>query len=143
MQIISGSCELYCLEHGIQLDDQMSSSRTLWELVMAALTHPAVRVVQGNLPRTVFMEFMPVAFGMYIRMSKLCTLLSDRIDQQYRVPIFKQCHWNGKLTQTLSTCTFLCVVDIPFGNAASNETHTDLFCVVIITDIVSKSLLKA
>ena len=65
------------------------------------------------------MEFVPVVFGMYIRISKLCTLLCDRIDQQFRVPIFKQCRWNVELTQTLSTCTFLCVVDIPFGNATS------------------------
>jgi len=64
-------------------------------------------------------EFVPVVFGMYIRISKLCTLLCDRIDQQFRVPIFKQCRWNVELTQTLSTCTFLCVVDIPFGNATS------------------------
>ena len=82
MQIISGCCELYCLEHSIQLDDQLSSSRTLWELVMSALTHPAVRVVQGNLPRAGFcVEFMPVVFGTYIRISKLCTLLRNRIDQ--------------------------------------------------------------
>ena len=54
MQIISGCCELYWLEHSIQLDDQTSSSRKLWELVMSALTHPAVRVLQGNLSRAGF-----------------------------------------------------------------------------------------
>jgi len=43
---------------------------------MSALTHSTVRVVQGNLSRAGFMEFVPVVFGMYIRISKLCSLLS-------------------------------------------------------------------
>ena len=97
----------------------------------SALTHPAVRVVQRNLPRAGSMELVPIVFGMYIRISKLCTLRSVSIDQELRVLIFKQCHWNAELTQALSTCTFLCIVEIPFGNAALNETHTGLFSVVI------------
>jgi len=127
VQIISACCELYCLEHNIQLADQMSSSRTLWGLVMSALTHPAVRLVQGN----GFMEFVPIVLGMYIRISELCTFISDRIDQKFNVLILKQCHWNVELTQALSTCPFLCNVDTPFGNATSNETHRGLFFVVI------------
>jgi len=31
----------------------------------------------------------------------------------------------------LSTCTFLCIVDTPFGFATSNESHRGLFFVVI------------
>jgi uncharacterized protein YggT (Ycf19 family) len=123
VQIIGACCELYCLEYSIQLDDQMSSSRTLWELVMSVLTHPAARLVQENLPSAGFMEFAPIVFGMYIRICKLCTFISDRIDQQLNVLIFKQCHWNAVLTQALSTCMFLCVVNMPFGNATSNETR--------------------
>jgi uncharacterized protein YggT (Ycf19 family) len=56
----------WMLEHNIQLDGQMFSSRTLWELVMSALTHPAMRLVQGNLPRAGFMDFVPIVSGVYI-----------------------------------------------------------------------------
>jgi len=76
-------------------------------------------------------EFVPVVFGMYLRISKLCTLLCDRIDQKFRVLIFKRCHWNVELIEALSTCMFICVVDMPFGNATSNETHVGLFSVII------------
>jgi len=48
-----------------------------------------------------------------------------------RVPFFKWCRWNVELTQTLGTCTSLCVLDIPFGNSTSNETQTGLFSVII------------
>jgi len=98
---------------------------------MQALTHPAVRLVQGNLPRADFMEFVPIVFGMYIRICKLRTFINDRIDKQFKVPIFKQCYLNVELTQALSTCTFICVVDMLFGNATSNETQGCLFTVVI------------
>jgi hypothetical protein len=81
------------------------------------------------------MEFVPVVFGMYIRISELCTLLIDRIDKQFRVLIFKQCHWNVELTQALSTCMFLCIVDRPFVNATSNETQRGLFSIVIYRSI--------
>jgi len=77
------------------------------------------------------MEFVLIMFGMYIRISELFTFISDRIDQQFNVLILKQCHWNMELTQALSACTFLCIVDMQFGNATSNKTHTSLFFVVI------------
>jgi hypothetical protein len=104
---------------------------------MSALTHPAVRVVQGNLPGAGFVEFVPLVFGMYITISKLCTLLSNRINQQFKVLIFKQCHWNVELIQALSTYTLLCVVDMLFGNATSNETHRGLFSVVIYIEALT------
>jgi hypothetical protein len=65
---------------------------------MSVLTHPAVRLVQENLPRAGFMEFVLIVFGMYIRISKLHTFISDRIDdQQFNIPIFKQWDWNVEL----------------------------------------------
>jgi hypothetical protein len=103
---------------------------------MSALTHPTVRLVQGNIPIAGFMEYVLIVFGMYVRISELCTFISDRIDQQFNVPILKQCHWNVELTQALSTCTFLCIVDMPFENATSNETHRSLFSVVIYISII-------
>jgi hypothetical protein len=86
--------------------------------------------VQGNL-RADLMEFVPMVFGMYIRISELCTFINDRIDKQLKVPIFKQCNLNVELTQALSTSTFLWVVDMLFGNATSDEPHGCLFTVVI------------
>jgi hypothetical protein len=86
------------MEHSIELEDQMSSSRTLWGPVMSALTHPSVRLVQGNVPRAGFMEFVLIVFGMYIKIPELCTFIIDRIDQQCNVLILKQCHWNVELT---------------------------------------------
>jgi hypothetical protein len=90
-----------------------------------------VRLVQENLPSAGFMESVPIVFGMYVRICKLLTFISDRIDQQFNIPIFKQCQWNMELTQALSTCMFLCDINMPFGNATSNETHRGLFSVVI------------
>jgi len=37
-----------------------------WELVMSALTHPAMKLVQGNLLRACFMDFVPIVCGVYI-----------------------------------------------------------------------------
>jgi hypothetical protein len=102
---------------------------------MSALTHPAVRVVQGNLRRAGFMEFVPLVFGVYIRISKLCTLLRNRIHQLFRILIFKQCQWKVELTRALSGSTFVCIVDMLFGNATSNETLRGLFSVVICRSI--------
>jgi hypothetical protein len=83
----------------------------------------------NSLVHSDFHHFWPFTSSKYC--SKLCTLLSDRIDQLFRILIFKQCHWNVELTQALSTYTLLCIVDMLFGNATSNETHRGLFSVVI------------
>lgn len=68
----------------------MSSSRALWGQVVPSLTHPSVRLVQENIPEVVFMELVPIVFGMYTGISELCTFITDRIDQQFIVLIFQQ-----------------------------------------------------
>jgi hypothetical protein len=87
----------------------MSSSTTLWGLVTSALTHPAVRMVQENVPRADFVEFVPIMFGIYIRISELCTFISDRIDQQHRclfsVIIYRNITYTQEGSQWLSHFT--------------------------------------
>lgn len=95
---------------------------------MPALTHPPVRLVRENVPRAVFVELVPVVFGMYIGIFELCTFISDRIDQQFSVPIFQQCHRDMEVAQALSACIFFCIVDMSYGNASSNETRRGVFC---------------
>jgi hypothetical protein len=120
----------WMLEHNIQLVDQISSSRTL--RVGDVSFNTSCNETGARKPsKSWFYGLCADSVWCVHRICKLCTFVSDRIDEQFKVLIFKQCHWNVELTQAHSTCTFLSIVDMPFGNATSNWTHRGLFSVVI------------
>jgi hypothetical protein len=54
------------------------------------------------------------------------------IDQQLIYWFWSSAVWaSSKIPQALSTCTLLYIVDTPFENATSNETHKGLISILI------------
>jgi tubulin alpha len=75
VQIANACWELYCLEHGIQPDGQMTSDKTLLGGNDESFNTFFSETAAGkHVPRAVFVDLEPTVVGMYLNISILYIL---------------------------------------------------------------------